>query len=75
MSKYLFKFSYLFLIIIHFRDKLHEVDSEQKQKAVFSSFSTGPRIAGFVYDKHLSQSMKNAEKRVNDILEIFIDQY
>ena len=44
------------------RDKL---DSDPNKKAVFSGYSTGPRIAAFVYDKHLDKIMKNAKKRVN----------
>ena len=48
--------------IIRCRDKL---DSEPKKKAVFSGYSTGPRIAGVVYDKHLDKSMKDAQKRAS----------
>lgn len=46
-----------------FREFVDKLDSEPKKKAVFSGYSTGPRIAGVVYDKHLDKSMKDAQKR------------
>ena len=57
----LFKCLHFLRCLYNFRDKL---DSDPNKKAVFSGYSTGPRIAGFVYDKHLDKIMKNAKKRV-----------
>ena len=51
------------------RDKL---DSDQNKKAVFSGYSTGPRIAGVLYDKHLAKFMKDPKKRVKIIEAILV---